>query len=380
MGVDEMKKVGKKYWVWLSLALGAEPRTDEIFSAYKNPLEIYKASLTDRINSGVFTKKQMESLAEVTVEEAEEVLVLCEGRGWNIITPEDTGYPAGLRKTRDMPFALYIDGDITCLQGKVVIGVVGTRNPGIEGVTVTHDICTDLALAGAVVVSGGALGIDSAAHEAAIFAEGKTVCVLGCGLGTNYLMENEALRRSIAKNGAVISEYPPFTPATKFSFPQRNRLISGMSHGVLVVEANEKSGSLITAKAAMTQKRELFAVPGSALSSAYTGANRLIAKGAKAVTGADEILEPYAAVYPERLQLELIGTKKYGKKDKNEEMPEGFDSDMQKVYACLGEEPVHFDDIIASTGLDYSKVTTAILQLGLSDMIDEPESKKYTLK
>lgn len=375
-----MKKVGKKYWVWLSLALGAEPRTDEIFSVFRNPLEIYEAPLSDKINSGVFTKKQQENLEKVTLEEAEEVVVLCEGRGWNIITPEDTGYPAGLRKTRDMPVALYIDGDITCLQGKVIIGVVGTRNPGIEGVTVTHDICTDLSLAGAVVVSGGALGIDSAAHEAAIFAGGKTVCVLGCGLGTNYLAENESLRRSIAKNGAVVTEYPPFTEASRYSFPQRNRIISGMSHGVLVVEAHEKSGSLITAKAAIAQKREIFAVPGSALSSAYTGANRLISKGAKAVTDAREILESYVTVYPERLNLELIGTKKYGKEDKGEDIPEGLDPDMRKVYTCLSNEPVHFDNIVAASGLGYTRVTTALIALEVYGLITESESKMYILK
>jgi DNA processing protein len=279
-----------------------------------------------------------------------------------------------------MSVALYIDGDITCLQGKVVIGVVGTRKPGLEGMTVTRDICTDLSLAGAVVVSGGALGIDSAAHEATIIAGGKTVCVLGCGLGTYYLMENEALRRSIAKNGAVVSEYPPFTEASRITFPQRNRIISGMSHGVLVVEANERSGSLITAKAAMAQKRELFAVPGSALSSAYTGANRLISRGAKAVTGAREILESYITVYPERLNLDLIGTKKYAKEEKGEDMPEGLDRDMQKVYACLSDEPVHFDDIVATSGLDYTKATTAIISLEVSGLITETESKKYILK
>ena len=296
-----------------------------------------------------------------------------------VITPEDNIYPAGLRRIYDMPLALYVDGDISCLRGKVMIGVVGTRNPGIEGLTIAHNICTDISAAGAVIVSGGALGIDSAAHESALYAKGKTVCVLGCGLGTKYLMENEAMRRDISKNGAVVSEFPPYSPATRYSFPTRNRIISGMSHAVLVVEAGEKSGSLITARTANEQGREVFAVPGNIMSSAYTGANRLIAGGAKVAVNANDILSPYAVMYPDRLNLEMIGTLKYGEYPDKKEISEGIDPDMAAVYKCLGKEPVHFDEIVAETGLSNSKVVTAIFQLELMNYITETESKKYII-
>ncbi len=375
-----MTKVGQKYWIWLAQSLGAGVKTDKIFSAFKTPLDIYTASAEDRSASGVFTKRQAEKLSEYTLEDAEKIISDCERNGWKIITPEDIIYPAGLRRISDMPFVLYVDGDISCLRGKVMIGVVGTRNPGIEGVTVAHNFCTDMAAAGAVIVSGGALGIDSAAHEGALFAGGKTVCVLGCGFGTRYLMENEALRRDVSKNGAVVTEYPPYTAASRITFPTRNRIISGMSHAVLVVEASEKSGSLITARTAKEQSREVFAVPGNVLTSAYTGANRLIsAREAKVAMNANDVLEPYAVIYPDRLKLEMIGKIKYGEYADEKKIPEGFDGEMAEVYKCLGKEPLHFDEIVAATGLSHSKAVTAIMQLELADYIKETESKKYII-
>ena len=371
-------KTEKKYWIWLSLILGVSVESDEIFSAFKDPKEIYKASEKERIESGVFTAGQQKNFGSVTIEDAEKIVSQCEENGWEIITPDDLIYPAGLRMTSDFPLVLYVDGDISCLRGKVMIGVVGTRKPGTEGVNITREICTDLAAAGAVVVSGGAMGIDCAAHEAALYAGGKTVCVLGCGLGTKYLMENEAMRREISRNGALVSEFPPFTPASRVTFPKRNRIISGMSHAILVVEAGEKSGSLITAKSARIQKRTVFAIPGSVTTSAYTGANRLLNEGATAVMTAREILNPFSDMYPDRLNMDLIGTIKYG--EKSDGLPEGIDPDMAKVYNCLSKDPVHFDDIIAATGLSQTQIVTAIMQLEMAELVIETESKKYILK
>lgn len=374
-----MIKVGKKYWIWLANALGAGAKTEKLFTVFKSPLEIYEATHEKRQDAKIFRKKQLEKLSETSLEEAERIISVCERNGWDIVTPEDKEYPAGLRKINDMPLALYVSGDITCLRGKVMVGVVGTRNPGIDGVAVTHTMCTDLAAAGAVIVSGGALGIDSAAHESALYAGGKTVCVLGCGFGTRYLMDNEALRRDISRNGALVTEFPPNTHASKKTFPIRNRIISGMSHAVLVVEAGERSGSLITAKSAIEQGRAVFAVPGSVVSSAYTGGNRLIADGAKAAVNAHDVLKSFASVYPDRLNLDLIGTVKYGERLGEKETPSGLDPDMQTVYNCLGSEPVHFDDIIAMTGLSHPKAVTAIMQLELMGYVTETESKKYIL-
>lgn len=381
----------KKYWIWLSSALGAAARVDEILSAFERPHKIYEASENERIISGVFTKKQLDRLESLKLRDAETAISVCEKNGWQIITPDDLYYPAGLRKIPDMPLVLYVDGDISCVRGKVMIGVVGTRKPCNESITITRRICGDLASAGAVVVSGGAMGIDSAAHEGTLDAGGKTVCVMGCGLGTNYLMDNEAMRRSISRNGAVISEFAPFTPASKMTFPQRNRIISGMSHGVLVVEAGGKSGSLITARCANEQGREVFAIPGSVLTTAYSGANNLIRDGAKAVTCAEDILAPYAVMYPDRLNLDAIDkaplkptVEKPAESKKSEiikkECPAGLDPNAQAVYNLFGETPLHPDEICAATGLSPSKVISALMQLEIADYIEQNEGKLYILK
>ncbi len=379
----------KKYWIWLSSLIGVSSRTDEILSAYPEPHKLFEASEKDRLLSGVFTPGQLEKLRNDDLSKALDAISACEKHGWQIVTPDDKLYPAGLRKIVDMPLVLYVDGDISCLRGKVMVGVVGTRKPCVESVEITRRICGDLASAGAVVVSGGALGIDSAAHEGTLNAGGKTVCVLGCGLGTKYLMDNEAMRRQISKNGAVVSEYAPFTSASRLTFPQRNRIISGMSHGVLVVEAGEKSGSLITAKRAAEQSRDVYALPGSILTTAYNGANALIRDGAKAVSGARDILAAYAVIYPDRLDLDLISdapivVEKTEKKEKAHEIKkqstDGLDSDCAAVYALFGEESLHPDEISAATGFPLSKVISLLMQLQMDDYIEIDGGKNYRLK
>lgn len=378
----------KKYWVWLSLVTGAGARLDEIMAAYKSPAEIYEATPEQRIIAGVFTRKQLERLGTVKLSDAENIVSTAEKNGWNIVTPADKEYPAGLRKIPDMPAVLYVDGDISCLRGKVMIGIVGTRKPCSESIAIARRISSDLAKAGAVVVSGGALGIDSAAHEGAMDSGGKTVCVLGCGLGTDYLMSNEAMRRRISRSGAVVSEFPPFTPASRSTFPIRNRIISGMSHGILVVEAGAKSGSLITARCANEQGREVFAIPGSILSTAYSGANNLIKEGAKAATCARDILAPYAVMYPDRLNMNAIDgempkieIKKPGEETKPQRKnASGLDPDLQAVYNLFGEAPMHPDEISAASGMSLQKVISSLMQLEILGFVEQTNGKNYILK
>ncbi len=379
----------KKYWVWLSLALGAAVRTDEILSAFPNPEKLYNSSQTERAVTGVFSRRQLEKLSETKLTDAQTVVSVCEKNGWSITPCDDLYYPAGLRKLADKPLVLYAHGDISCVRGKVMVGVVGTRKPCYDSIAIARKISADLAAAGAVVVSGGALGIDSSAHEGAMNAGGKTVCVLGCGLGTDYLMDNEAMRRDISKNGAVITEYPPFTKASRYTFPERNRIISGMSHGVLVVEAGAKSGSLITAKRAAEQGRDVFAIPGSILTSAYTGVNNLIKDGAKAVTGAKDILEAYAVMYPDRLNLACLDESPLAKAIKSEKEKKssatvkpvsGLGGDADTVYALLGDEPIHPDEICAISGLPLPKVIAALMQLEIAGCTEQTDGKLYILK
>ena len=378
----------KKYWVWLSLALGPATRNDAILSAFPDPEKLYFSSEAERIVTGAFTKRQLGKLENAKLEDAEKIVATCKKYGWQIVTPDDKIYPAGLRKIADMPFVLYVDGDISCLRGKVIIAVVGTRKPCNESIAIARRISSDLSKAGAVVVSGGALGIDSAAHEAAIESEGKTVCVLGCGFGFDYLKENEPLRRAASRNGAVVTEFPPMTAASRSTFPVRNRIISGMSHGVLVVEAGEKSGSLITANRASEQARDVFAIPGSILTTAYNGANALIRDGARAVAGARDILAPYAVMYPDRLNLDAIGnepvevippeTEKVAEPVEKKSVS-GLDPDCAVVYNLFGEETLHPDDICAMSGLSLSRVINALMNLQIIGYIKSDGGKNYRI-
>lgn len=374
-----------EYWIWLSEALGAGARNDEVLSAYPDPEALYRESRKYRAISGVFSKQRLDRLEKTPIENALTAVEVCRKNGWKIITPDSADYPEDLKNLTDMPLVLYVDGDISFLNKSIAIGVVGTREPTFDSVKIAESLSGDMARCGAVIVSGGALGIDSAAHKGALDAQGKTVCVLGCGLGTRYLMQNSDLRAQIAASGAVISEYSPFSPASVRTFPIRNRIISGLSKGVLVIEAGEKSGSLITAKCALDQGREVFAVPGNILSSAYTGANRLIRDGAKAVTCAKDILEPFDFAFPGRLNLSgntnklPEGKPHRGDKKINSKkaLPPDFGEDARAVYALLTDEPLHSDEICALTGLPSPKVMAVLTELEIGGFAQQTEGKNY---
>lgn len=381
-----------KYWVWYSLVLGAAARIDDIICAYPDPQELYEASRKEMVISGVVTQKIMRRIAATPMKNAENIVEICKKNGWSILTPDSAEYPYELRRLIDMPLVLYVDGDVSCLDSEIAIGVVGTRKPSGESVDIAMKISAQAAAAGAVVVSGGALGIDSAAHEGALLAKGKTVCVLGCGLGTDYLRENEALRRQISKSGALVTEYPPFTPASRYTFPARNRIISGLSKGVLVVEAGEKSGSLITARRASEQGKEVYAIPGSVLSTAYTGANKLIRDGAKAVSNAEDILIPYSVMYPDIINLKKIAglpeefrivkppeEKKEPPKEKKP-LAGNIPPEAAAVYEFFGDSPLHPNEISAMSGMPLSKVISALFKLEVEDYIVQTDGKNYILK
>ncbi|MBO4341555.1 MAG: DNA-processing protein DprA [Clostridia bacterium] len=364
-----------KYWIWLSMALGPGARTDEVLAAYPSPEQLYLQSRAQRMMSGVFTKAKLDRLEAVELSEAEKAAEICEKNKWKIYTPESEDYPASLKTLTDMPLVLFCEGDLSCIKDKIAIGVVGTRTPSSESVKIAKSISRDAAGEGAVIVSGGAMGIDTAAHEGALSAGGVTVCVLGCGLGTRYLMGNAAMRSEIAEKGAVVTEYPPFAPAGRTTFPLRNRIISGLSNGVLVVEAGEKSGSLITAGFASEQGRDVFAVPGSILDPAYKGANRLIKDGAKVITCAGDMLEAYRQVYPEKLS-QPVPQKEAPVRLRE---PEGLSPEALAVYRALGKEPVRADEICVKSGLQAFQVMAALTELELSDYAQQTEGKGYIL-
>ncbi len=375
------------YWIWMQLALGAGARTDEILSAFPTARALYESDAVTRRVSGVWTAKQLEKLDHVSLRDAQNILDSCGKAGCAVLTPQDDAYPSSLRNLTDRPLALYVRGDLACLREKLTIAVVGSRRASMYSLDVARQICSDLARAGAVIVSGGALGVDTAAHTGAIYGGGKTVGVLGCGFGARYLMANEAMREQIAQNGALVTEYPPGVGAFASHFPLRNRLISGLSAGVLVIEAGEKSGSLITARLAAEQGRDVFGVPGDLTSIDYTGVNRLIRDGAKPVFSARDVLDEYMWVYDE-LSLEALSsmplqiakqTPPPSPKPQRRQPDETVSETAKAVLAKFGETPLYTDDLVRATGFEPNRVFTALTELEICGFIKMIEGKRYTL-
>lgn len=372
----------------LSNALGAGNVSLDMLSAFETTDDIFRATPDELVSTGAFSRIQAKKIFESEEAQAEKCLLDCKKNGWDIMTFDDEDYPDYLRRIQNPPTVLYIWGERALLSHQPSIGVVGTRKPVSTSIEVAREISAQLVRAGVTVISGGALGIDSAAHEGALLAKGKTVAVLGCGLGTSYLRANEALRFEISRSGAVISEFAPFEGASRVSFPIRNRIISGLSRGVLVVEAGEKSGSIITANYAMEQGKDVFAVPGDVVTSHYAGANRLIRLGAKAVSCAADILEEYAPFYPDTVgrylaeRKQVLSVKPENPKEKpiiRRELPVHFSQEARKIYEFITASPTLPGEIAVSCGLSLPKAFTALTELEIYGYISSCAGGGYIL-
>lgn len=296
------------YWIWLSLRIGAgKSGFVELLSHFGSPENIYLADATEL---SPFKKNardhRIEALLDKNLEKAYNIEKYCSQKHIEILKYGESGYPQLLTNLKNPPVLLYAKGKIKDLDKKVCISVVGTRKLTEYGRQSAYKIGYELAAAGAVVVSGMALGIDSVAACGALDARGKTVAVLGSGVDCIYPPAHKKLADEIARNGLLLSEYPPLEGPTKASFPTRNRIISGMSQGTLVVEANRQSGALITAKDAILQGRDVYALPGNVNNPTSNGTNSLIKDGATPITCAEDILENYRYIYRENLDISAI--------------------------------------------------------------------------
>ncbi len=268
------------------------------------------------------------------------------------ITPSSSDYPELLKHISDPPSQFWCEGDLQ-VTSLPCVAVVGARQCTPYGEKSAFDLSKSLAQAGVVVVSGLALGIDTAAHKGALSGGGKTIAVLGCGIDIPYPSENISLKENISQNGVVISEYAPGTRATAWSFPKRNRIISGLSLGVVVVEAGLKSGSLITANLALQQGRDVFAVPGNISSPLSAGTHRLIQNGAKLVSCVADILEEF----------------KLGVKTSFKEIKENISDAEKKLLHLLSNGPRHMDELLESTGSPMDEMSSLLIEMELNGKI-----------
>jgi DNA processing protein len=283
-------------------------------------------------------------------------------RGWAIVPLTAAGYPLLLREIPDPPPFLYVAGRID--PSARHIALVGSRNATGYGLGITRQLARDLAAADVTVASGMARGIDTAAHWGALEGGGRTVAVLGCGLGTFYPPENRKLWQAIVARGAVLSELPINAAPEAHHFPARNRIISGLSLGTVVVEAARKSGSLITARLANEQGREVFAVPGSVQSYKSAGTHRLIQQGAKLVASAADILEEFPYVFP-AAAADADQTAGAGAP----EPAAGLSVEETRLWQALGPYPTHIDDLARSLCLAAGQLAGLLLQLELKGLV-----------
>lgn len=380
-----MKVDGRAYWVWLQHALGAgSSKPNRILENYPTLEDFFEAGVRGWRLEGYFTPKELDKLESYSPRDAAALIQYSETIGQRVITQDSPAFPELLRQIHNPPCALFVKGDLPDFSVTPAISIVGTRRATATGIAAARSFAFGLAKSGAVVVSGGALGIDTAAHQGALQAGGQTVCVLGCGIDYNYLMGNASLREAVSFHGAVISEYPPGTPAVNSNFPIRNRIISGLSLGTLVVEAAGKSGSLITADYALEQGRDVFSVPGGIYSPVSKGVNNLIKAGAKPVSMPSEILEEYPACFSGKMnaavQCEVVVFCEAPQpvQPKKTEDLSGLSADAVSLCHALGPTPLHLSALAQRTGIPTPRLLTAVTELELAEKIHSHSGRRYS--
>lgn len=278
----------------------------------------------------------------------------------HLIHINDVRYPRALKQLPDAPIALFAKGDVSLLNTPQV-AIVGSRRPTPVGVKATDEIARQLATVGICVTSGMALGIDGIAHAGALNAGGASTAVLGSGLDLVTPIRHQKLFERLSHFGLIVSEYPLGHPATRYTFPERNRIVSGLSLGVIIVEAAQRSGTLITARLATEQNRELMVVPGSALSTQYTGSHALIQQGAALVCNAEDVLHCLAdqlGHWYQAVQAEVIATPK-----------ESLSREEQSLLEAIGAESTRVDDIIFASGLTAAEVSSMLITLEVKGVV-----------
>jgi DNA processing protein len=341
----------------------------KLASHFADPTESLSATAAELSEIEGLDRNVIEGLLAFTQwDEVEREVRRADQAGVKIIPFSSTSYPTRLRTIADPPPYLYVKGEIRAEDDKAV-AVIGTRSASHYGRRVAGDLCRGLASLGFTVISGMARGIDGVAHDSALNAGGRTIAVLGSGVDRAYPPEHQNLYHRISQNGAVISELPIGARPLAFNFPARNRLISGLAIGVVVVEATEKSGSLITAALAVEQGREVFAVPGEVGSSRSRGAHRLIRQGAKLVETVEDILEEIAP--------QLIAPNGRAAMS-SRTLPVDTQPETRKIFDLLQERPLHIDEVIEASGLLTSRVSQILLELELQGFLKQLPGNRYS--
>ena len=416
------------HWIWYAHRPGLSDRMKvQLLEHFSDPEDIYFAdgNAFDHIEG--ISQEAKESIADKNLKEAEEILRKCRKENLHLLTYRDAAYPIRLKNIPDPPVLLYYKGTLPDFDGSPVIGIVGTRKASAYGLQTAKRMGYQIGRCGGIVVSGMAFGIDGMAMAGALTADQMTVGVLGCGADMVYPLSNRSLFADVERYGCILSEFAPGTPPVKWNFPKRNRIISGLSCGVLVVEAPEKSGSLITARQAADQGRDVFVVPGNIDMPSFVGSNRLLRDGAIAVSSGWDVLQEYEALYPDKIRKDTVpsrqtayadevekaakeGERPMGKVAQKPSIPRKKENlkketdkkvidkehsspyiDLNDTLPKLSEEERAIvsalkngqrlvDDVIAETGLTTGKILANLTMLELKGIIKRHPGKQISLK
>ena len=413
------------HWIWLAHRPGFGPRTKaQLLEHFRDPEAVYYAD-EEALGQLGLSSDVRAALLDKNLDSSEKILEDCQKKRLNILTLQDAAYPSRLKNIPDPPLVLYYKGQLPDFDGVPVIGVVGTRKASAYGLTVAKRMGYQIGKCGGLVVSGMAYGIDGLAMSGALTAGAKTVGVLGCGADIVYPQSNRSLFRDVEAYGCILSEFAPGQPAAKWTFPMRNRIISGLSCGVLVVEAPEKSGALITARLALEQGRDVFAVPGNIDMPTCAGSNELLRDGAIMVSSGWDVLSEYQSLFPDKIHREDAPClqraypqeiarqegettpakvaqspripeettrlkKNLEKKSIDKEPVEAYSDvnvdlsrlseDEQRIVLCLKNGQRLVDDVIAKTGMTTGKLLGALTMLELKGVIRRLPGKRISLK
>lgn len=360
--------MGKELEYWLKLSRINNLRTTikiDLITALGSVKNVFDAKKDILFRAG-FTKQHYDTLhSDILSQEIKNIIELCSKKSIKIIPIPHEEYPEMLKYIPDPPLVLYAQGSIPKANA---MAIVGSRKASGYGVNTAFKIASELALSGLVIVSGMARGIDTAAHSGALDAGGKTVAVLGCGVDIVYPPENWGVMERIIKTGAVISEYPPGSPPSPPHFPSRNRIISGMSLGTLVVEAGFKSGSLITANCALEQGRDVFSIPGNINNYNSMGTNRLIKDGARIVLDSEDVLDELSfGTVP-------FENKRRGKRKSRETV---IGDKGKKIVTALRIEDLYDEELSEKTNIHLIDIHEILLDLELRGIIKKSITGKY---
>ncbi len=382
-----------KYWVWMSCLTTVRPYAKwKLAEALGGPDGVFFADRDALEGTGMRLQAgELERLMDKSMEPVSRILSWCGENNVDIVTIQDATYPERLRQIAGPPAALYVKGRLPAVDESLLVAVVGTRHATPYGLKMAEHIGRDIARGGGIVISGLAAGCDGAAMEGALRAGGMTVGVLGTGIDRVYPRSNAPLFEAVMSEGALVSEYPPGVRTFQGSFVARNRIIAGLSLGVVVTEAPRRSGARTTADFALEQGRDVFAVPGNADSYTSAGCNELIAQGAAPVTSGADVLRAYEdrTDLLRRESADIHIKKRIDKPkdivyidptDRWGPVPADLPAEQRQVLAVMTGEDMHADDIITASGLPAPAALAALTMLQISGLVVQGAGKRYTRK